>query len=120
SGWDDYRRLLRDLEAAVGGLPQLPVASNGMTAQAIIGAQFRAAFAVDRVSEPSRPAPPPRPVPAPVAAAVPVAAPAVLGSAIAGGEPVYDRPIFVVAPPRSGSTMLFETLAENRELWTVG
>ena len=119
SGWPDYRRLLHDLEAAAGGLPQLLVASNGMTAQSIIGAQFRAAFAVDRVSEPSRPAPPPRPVPAAVAAPVPAAAAEFVGAA-GGGEPVYDRPIFVVAPPRSGSTMLFETLAENRELWTVG
>ena len=35
-------------------------------------------------------------------------------------SPVLDRPIFIVAAPRSGSTLLFETLAENRALWTVG
>lgn len=32
----------------------------------------------------------------------------------------FDRPVFIVAAPRSGSTLLFETLAVNRDLWTVG
>ncbi len=31
-----------------------------------------------------------------------------------------DRPVFIVAAPRSGSTLLFETLALNRELWSLG
>lgn len=35
-------------------------------------------------------------------------------------RPRFDRPIFIVAAPRSGSTLLFETLAVNRELWSVG
>ena len=35
-------------------------------------------------------------------------------------RPRFDRPVFIVAAPRSGSTLLFETLAVNRELWTVG
>lgn len=33
---------------------------------------------------------------------------------------LFDCPIFIVAAPRSGSTMLFETLQENMELWTLG
>jgi len=32
----------------------------------------------------------------------------------------FDRPIFIVAAPRSGSTLLFETLAVSDELCTVG
>lgn len=32
----------------------------------------------------------------------------------------FDRPIFIVSAPRSGSTLLFETLAEHEALWTVG
>ena len=28
-------------------------------------------------------------------------------------DPVFDRPVFIVSPPRSGSTMLFETLAQS-------
>ena len=35
-------------------------------------------------------------------------------------RPRFDRPIFIVAAPRSGSTLLFETMAVNAELWTVG
>src|SRR5262249_15010011 len=32
----------------------------------------------------------------------------------------FDRPIFIVAAPRSGSTLLFETLACSGSLWTAG
>lgn len=32
----------------------------------------------------------------------------------------FERPVFIIAAPRSGSTLLFETLATNREFWTVG
>lgn len=39
---------------------------------------------------------------------------------MAPGRPRFDRPVFIVAAPRSGSTLLFETLALNRELWSVG
>jgi uncharacterized protein (TIGR03032 family) len=31
-----------------------------------------------------------------------------------------ERPIFVVSPPRSGSTLLFETLARARGIFTIG
>jgi hypothetical protein len=31
-----------------------------------------------------------------------------------------DRPIFIVSAPRSGSTLLFETLAKAEALWTIG
>jgi hypothetical protein len=34
--------------------------------------------------------------------------------------PRFDRPIFIVGVPRSGTTMLFETLAANQALWTLG
>lgn len=34
--------------------------------------------------------------------------------------PDFDQPVFIVAAPRSGSTLLFEMMAEHRELWTVG
>lgn len=32
----------------------------------------------------------------------------------------FDRPIFIVSTPRSGSTLLFETLAQAPGLFTVG
>lgn len=34
--------------------------------------------------------------------------------------PEFDRPIFIVSTPRAGSTLLFETLSQFPELWTVG
>ena len=34
--------------------------------------------------------------------------------------PSFDRPIFIVASPRSGSSLLFETLQRFSEVWTIG
>jgi hypothetical protein len=35
-------------------------------------------------------------------------------------DPVFDRPVFIVSPPRSGSTFLFETLAQSPSVYTIG
>lgn len=35
-------------------------------------------------------------------------------------RPRLEQPIFVVSPPRSGSTLLFETLSQSPDLWTIG
>ena len=34
--------------------------------------------------------------------------------------PEFDRPIFIISAPRAGSTLLFETLSQFPDLWTVG
>jgi len=34
--------------------------------------------------------------------------------------PEFKSPVFIVAAPRSGSTMLFEALQTNRDVWTLG
>ena len=47
----------------------------------------------------------------------PVAAPNI---STGGADPRFDRPIFIVNPPRSGSSLLFETLAQAPNLFTVG
>jgi uncharacterized protein (TIGR03032 family) len=52
-------------------------------------------------------APPPSPSPSP---------PGTVGSR---PSPI-TRPIFIVAAPRSGSTLLFETLARSPSVWTIG
>jgi hypothetical protein len=43
-------------------------------------------------------------------------------TAVANGavDPVFDRPVFIVSPPRSGSTFLFETLAQAPSVYTIG
>ncbi|MGD9965806.1 MAG: sulfotransferase, partial [Hyphomonadaceae bacterium] len=46
----------------------------------------------------------------------PIAAPAIVN----GGDPRFDKPIFIVNPPRSGSSLLFETLAQAANVYTVG
>ena len=38
----------------------------------------------------------------------------------AAGDDRFDRPIFIVSMPRSGSTLLFETLAKAPGLFTIG
>lgn len=42
------------------------------------------------------------------------------GGAAPAADPVFDRPVFIVSPPRSGSTLLFETLARLPGVYTVG
>ncbi len=45
---------------------------------------------------------------------------AVRTSADAEGDPLFDRPVFIISPPRAGSTLLFETLARAPQLFTIG
>ncbi len=33
---------------------------------------------------------------------------------------MFDRPVVILAAPRSGSTLLFETLATSSDFWTIG
>ena len=35
-------------------------------------------------------------------------------------DPLFDRPVFIISPPRAGSTLLFETLAKAPGLCTIG
>lgn len=35
-------------------------------------------------------------------------------------DEMFDRPIFIISSPRSGSTLLFETLAQAQGLYTIG
>jgi len=35
-------------------------------------------------------------------------------------DDAFDRPVFIVSPPRSGSSLLFETLAQGRNVCTIG
>ena len=37
-----------------------------------------------------------------------------------GNSYPFDRPVVILAAPRSGSTLLFETLAHSADLWTIG
>jgi hypothetical protein len=53
-----------------------------------------------------------------IRAAAPPSSPAVVSGL--GRDPQFDRPVFIVSPPRSGSTLLFETLSNAPGLATIG
>ena len=36
------------------------------------------------------------------------------------GKYLFDRPVVILAAPRSGSTLLFETLSKSTDFWTIG
>jgi hypothetical protein len=52
--------------------------------------------------------------------ALPNASTAMPGPRAGSGETQFDRPVFILSPPRSGSTLLFETLAQARGVYTIG
>jgi hypothetical protein len=57
------------------------------------------------------------PEPVPAQAARPSAAPSL---AVRPAVPRFERPLVIVAAPRSGSSLVFETLAHSPDLYTVG
>ncbi|HEY1926925.1 MAG TPA: sulfotransferase [Caulobacteraceae bacterium] len=54
------------------------------------------------------------------ASAKPAVSPPRISRPSSVSDPVFDRPVFIVSPPRSGSSLLFETLAGAPGLATVG
>jgi hypothetical protein len=56
--------------------------------------------------------------PAPAAASAPRSTPVAI--ARTESDPVFERPVFIVGSPRSGSTLLFETLARAPGVYTIG
>src|SRR5262249_28581232 len=42
------------------------------------------------------------------------------GAHVVSSEPGFDRPVFIVSAPRSGSTWLYDMLACNEAFWTLG
>ncbi|HEY0860928.1 MAG TPA: sulfotransferase [Pseudoxanthomonas sp.] len=47
-------------------------------------------------------------------------APERTGASPSRAAPALERPVFIVSPPRSGSTLLFETLAGAPQVYTIG
>ena len=112
-GWSRYRELLnsarRDLLALGAGA--IALGNTAALMQALDAWVFNSALA-DRRSD-ADPEIRQRPGAAPGAGV----APAVVATM---GDPVFDRPVFIVSPPRSGSTLLFETLAQAAGVCTIG
>jgi len=97
SGWNEFTRLRDGLRAASREVADnFIVRSNRIQAHTVLeGRVLRAALSLP-------------------AATTNAASPA------AQAAPRLDRPVFIVAAPRSGSTLLFETLAASHQLVTLG
>ena len=107
-GWPHYARLREQVQAELQRLPQnLPLASNGANAGEVFTARVLVYLFYPPQSNASNTLDLDRTLSAPAPAA---------------GKPRarVERPIFIVAAPRSGSTLLFETLAQAKDLWTLG
>ena len=112
SGLPRYRELLKDVQAAIAqaGAAQVRL-QNGLGLLPALKAHiFSMALTVDADAAALRDPHGARP-------------PADGGKdnrQIAASAPSFDRPVFIVSPPRSGSTLLFETLAAAPGVYTIG
>jgi hypothetical protein len=97
SGWSEFSRLRDGLRATSRELTdKLIIRGNRTQAQTVLeGRVLRAALSLP-ATDPGA------------------------GSAAGGAASRFDRPVLIVAAPRSGSTLLFETLAASNQLVTLG
>jgi uncharacterized protein (TIGR03032 family) len=108
TGWAAYRAELDALDRRLGGFLKAFRLPNGMDAadtvrHAIVRPGLNPELRVGtKAAAPAPPLPPSPPRPTRTDA------------------PRFARPIFIVCPPRSGSSLLFETLAQSPSAWTVG
>ena len=115
-GWVRYRALLdaTRLELLALGAPEIALANTAGLMQALDAWVFNVALA-DRRSDAD---PEVRQGPGTGHATPRASAAASMG--LKGSDPLFERPVFIVSPPRSGSTLLFETLARAPRLFTIG
>ena len=107
-GWSDYAALRLELRTASRTAAEgLVMRSNGVHAHRVLEARLLRALL---------PASPEQDAPQPV----PRSATAVSRTTAPRSSSPLDRPLFIVAAPRSGSTLLFETLAVSRQLSSLG
>jgi hypothetical protein len=115
-----YERALEELRVQAVGLAKgLRMRTNRMSAMMVLQARVRFAAGDSAAAQQSGDDYDATLSPAPAAstATAPAAAPVARATAVAAR---FDRPVFIVSAPRSGSTLLFETLACTPQLWTVG
>lgn len=99
-----FRRLMQRVSQEISAIPpSITMASNGRPVLEAL-ASVLAAMVVQQQAQASV---------AESAVRKPVSVPAVTA-------PRFDRPVFIVSAPRSGSTLLFEMLAVNDAFWTLG
>lgn len=102
--------------AKAGGSVTAPARPSAATPAATWGQGMATRWSVPR------PAMSPSPVSTPTSAPTPTPSPSprFVGPRAGESDPVFDRPVFIVSSPRSGSTMLFEALATSPGVHTIG
>lgn len=115
-----YESALEDLRTQATGLANgLRMRTNRMGAMMVLQARVRFAAGDSAATQQSDGEYDATLTAAPVASAV-TAATAAAPLPAAAAAPRFERPVFIVSAPRSGSTLLFETLACSPQVWTVG
>lgn len=122
-GRDKYRQLLLELDQSLSQLPPQFAAPNGTQIAEIVrqmivrvalnpdlGEQYHRATAA--IATPATSSPEARTA---TGAQRIAAVPASMKSSRR-----FDRPVFIVSPPRSGSTLLFETMVQSPTAWSIG
>ncbi|MGH8561969.1 MAG: sulfotransferase, partial [Nevskiales bacterium] len=100
SGWKGFHALVQKFDAWRAGAPEVRVPNNNFVREFLMHVVTNAALNVQLAEEyAGGDAPAPH---------------------IAEAPSRFDRPVFIVSAPRSGSSLLFETLARSPDFWTVG
>jgi uncharacterized protein (TIGR03032 family) len=128
SGFPHFKKLIQQLDADLKAFEgKLPLPNKIDAVEAIRQAVVRTAVNPELAAAagPAPPAaapvpPPPEPKPTAVVHATPNPVPTPNGPPSLPAADPFDRPVFIVAAPRSGSTLLFETLAKAPDFWTIG
>lgn len=113
AGWTAYRAALDEFERSMErAAVALQLANGALFMNVLRGMILRVALA-DRRDMACDGVQSPRP---------PTAKTPVRPQATGHGDrdPVFDRPVFIISPPRSGSTLLFETLSRAPQVFTIG
>jgi uncharacterized protein (TIGR03032 family) len=130
-GWPKYKQLLDDAQKLLTTYARRMSLYNGMdVAETLLQCIVRPALNPELAggAAVAPPAPdmqlPSAPVSAPsvsrIAPPLPLNLPTVSTTPEKHNASRYERPIFIVSAPRSGSSMLFETLARSPDVWTIG
>lgn len=126
AGWPAYRSLLDRLEARLARFEGRLRLANGSEAVEIVRQMVVRPGLSPTLALTPQPPLPPLPPPSPGEGEKNVPIPPLPGRGTAGwergpgGEGLFDRPVFIVSSPRSGTSLLFETLAQAPGLWTIG
>ena len=119
-GWPRYRAAIEVVqrELVQGGAEGIELRNGVRLLEALQAWVFEPALAAHRRTVDSDI----RQRAAQATAVLPATGPAAAARGATAGDrdPVFAQPVFIVCPPRSGSTLLFETLAQSPDLYTIG